>query len=288
MLSVQGWVIIGGSIDLVAETFFGTAEGVKRAENNLIALSEVANNQFAKALKAFDEGGDLAESFDINLGELGVTADSTSNSMTKLASTTTKSGKAMKEATVKLTESQKSIEHVFTNAFKNMENSIVDFSKTGKFAFGDFVSSFVEDLLRMVIQLQLTIPLMNSLKSMIGGGTSFFSAGGAVSSGVTAFASGGVVSSPTLFPMATGVGLMGEAGAEAIMPLTRTSSGNLGVEAQVSPVQVNVNNYGSDEVSVQQDEAGKIDIIISKVVSDITRGGSIGSAIEGRYGVRKQ
>jgi len=43
------------------------------------------------------------------------------------------------------------------------------------------------------------------------------------------FAQGGVVSLPTVFPMAQGAGLMGEAGPEAVMPLKRTSSGDLGV-----------------------------------------------------------
>lgn len=45
------------------------------------------------------------------------------------------------------------------------------------------------------------------------------------------FARGGVVDAPTLFPMANGIGLMGEAGAEAIMPLARGSDGKLGVRA---------------------------------------------------------
>jgi hypothetical protein len=58
--------------------------------------------------------------------------------------------------------------------------------------------------------------------------------------GVAAFAKGGmftnsVVSSPTLFKFADGgvqrTGLMGEAGPEAIMPLRRSASGRLGVEA---------------------------------------------------------
>ncbi len=56
--------------------------------------------------------------------------------------------------------------------------------------------------------------------------------GGAFDQGnVMAFASGGVVSRPTVFPMARGMGLMGEAGPEAIMPLRRDSNGNLGVAA---------------------------------------------------------
>lgn len=49
--------------------------------------------------------------------------------------------------------------------------------------------------------------------------------------GVTAFARGGVVDGPTLFPMANGAGLMGEAGPEAVMPLRRGRGGRLGVSA---------------------------------------------------------
>jgi hypothetical protein len=62
------------------------------------------------------------------------------------------------------------------------------------------------------------------------------SANGNVFSGgsqVKAYANGGVVGRPTVFPMANGgVGLMGEAGPEAIMPLKRGSNGKLGVQAE--------------------------------------------------------
>ncbi|MEM9780858.1 MAG: phage tail tape measure protein [Pseudomonadota bacterium] len=59
-----------------------------------------------------------------------------------------------------------------------------------------------------------------------------FASGGAMSSGrVRAFARGGVVNGPTMFPMRNGVGLMGEAGPEAIMPLSRGPDGRLGVRA---------------------------------------------------------
>lgn len=43
------------------------------------------------------------------------------------------------------------------------------------------------------------------------------------------FAHGGVVNSPVLFPLRGGTGMMGEAGPEAIMPLSRGSDGRLGV-----------------------------------------------------------
>jgi phage-related minor tail protein len=46
---------------------------------------------------------------------------------------------------------------------------------------------------------------------------------------VRPFAAGGVVAAPTYFPMRDGLGLMGEAGPEAILPLKRGSDGRLGV-----------------------------------------------------------
>ncbi len=46
---------------------------------------------------------------------------------------------------------------------------------------------------------------------------------------VRPFANGGVVASPTYFPLAGGTGLMGEKGAEAILPLSRGADGALGV-----------------------------------------------------------
>lgn len=48
---------------------------------------------------------------------------------------------------------------------------------------------------------------------------------------VMPFAKGGVVTAPTSFPMRGGLGLMGEAGPEAIMPLMRGADGRLGVQS---------------------------------------------------------
>jgi len=57
---------------------------------------------------------------------------------------------------------------------------------------------------------------------------------------VRPFASGGVVSGPVAFPMRGGAGLMGEAGPEAIMPLSRGPDGKLGVRAAGGGAPVNV------------------------------------------------
>ncbi|WP_413732348.1 phage tail tape measure protein [Sodalis sp. RH20] len=55
--------------------------------------------------------------------------------------------------------------------------------------------------------------------------------GGAYSSPSLSAYSNSIVNQPTLFAFAKGAGLMGEAGEEAIMPLTRTADGSLGVRA---------------------------------------------------------
>jgi len=71
-----------------------------------------------------------------------------------------------------------------------------------------------------------------------------FEKGGAFTQGrVVPFASGGIVSGPVSFPMRGGTGLMGEAGPEAIMPLSRGSDGRLGVrmEGRGRPVSVVMN-----------------------------------------------
>lgn len=77
--------------------------------------------------------------------------------------------------------------------------------------------------------------LFGTLTSAVSG-VSLFAQGGLFQGGaqgmvprIHAFARGGVVTSPTTFPMRDGIGLMGEAGAEAIMPLSRDSQGRLGV-----------------------------------------------------------
>jgi lambda family phage tail tape measure protein len=135
-----------------------------------------------------------------------------------------------------------------------MEDALIEFVTTGKLNFKDLAGSIIKDMIRIEIQRSLS-PILSGLgKAAIsiignafgggGGGAvdpSSYAAGneyaaavangGVFSNGnLTAFAKGGVVGGPTTFPMAQGgIGLMGEAGPEAVMPLKRGSDGKLGI-----------------------------------------------------------
>jgi lambda family phage tail tape measure protein len=84
-----------------------------------------------------------------------------------------------------------------------------------------------------------------------------FEKGAAFSQGrVMPFARGGIVAEPTSFPMRGGRGLMGEAGPEAIMPLTRGADGRLGVQAAGGrPVTVVMNIQTLDVQGFQRSQS---------------------------------
>ena len=85
-----------------------------------------------------------------------------------------------------------------------------------------------------------------------------FASGGVLSGGrAVPFASGGVVASPTYFPLRDGLGLAGERGAEAILPLARGPDGRLGVRAGPAPAApaVTVNISTPDAESFRRSEA---------------------------------
>ena len=95
----------------------------------------------------------------------------------------------------------------------------------------------------------------------------FFADGAPFQNGrVIPFARGGVVQSPATFPMSGNrTGLMGERGAEAIMPLKRTPSGQLGVQAQTSPATVNIYNQSDSRIETVQRPDGETDVFIKRV-----------------------
>ncbi|MCL7407976.1 phage tail tape measure protein [Marivivens donghaensis] len=95
-----------------------------------------------------------------------------------------------------------------------------------------------------------------------------YAQGGAFTQGrVMPFAKGGVVTSPTTFPMRGATGLMGEAGPEAIMPLTRSADGRLGVQAQGGGTVHVTMNITTPDVQGFQRSQSQIAAQMSRVMS---------------------
>lgn len=211
-------------------------------------------------------------------------------------------------------ERQKAYGDVFLKSFESMGDAMVTFAKTGKFSFDDMISSMVEGLIKYEMQLQAVSTyaafrpaLMQGVASIFGGGIPAFATtpalakGGAFDYGIEAFAKGGaftnqIVDSPTMFKFAKGTGLMGEAGPEAIMPLTRDGSGNLGVRSEGGGgnVEVVVNNYSNAQAETKEttDSRGnrRIEVVIGDMTaSELSRNGSASQkAIRGTFGLQPQ
>ncbi|HCH0514162.1 TPA: phage tail tape measure protein [Pseudomonas aeruginosa] len=204
--------------------------------------------------------------------------------------------------------------NLFTSAFSGMEGSIANFAMTGKLSFSDFTKSILADMARIATRAAASQALSSLFGGFFGGGNAaaqsgvdnlvsnsgLFANGGAFAGGVQMFATGGaftnsVVSTPTAFGMSGGrLGVMGEAGPEAVMPLTRTSSGALGVRAVgggstvVAPVSVTIQDTGAspqagdsgmDGATVQRAVASVVEQAIS---NELRPSGRIWRAIHGR------
>jgi phage-related minor tail protein len=127
-----------------------------------------------------------------------------------------------------------------SNAFARAITSAFAQGASGAKSFDSVLKSLALRISSMSVSAALkplTGSLTGGLGNLFGGGTASpgISGGtGAEDAGpsVQPFAKGGVIASPNFFPLGQGrVGLAGEAGPEAIMPLTRGPDGRLGVAA---------------------------------------------------------
>lgn len=152
----------------------------------------------------------------------------------------------------------------------------------------------VKRLVAELLALYLTQQAMNALGLQQNAAGNWFrvNAKGNVydQHGLVPFAMGGIVRGATPFTFGGGrLGVMGEAGPEAIMPLGRDSAGRLGVRG--GGVTVNVHNNSNAQVGVEQN-GSNVDIIVQQVrgviANDFARGGNVvTTAFEGAYGVRR-
>ena len=182
------------------------------------------------------------------------------------------------------------VANVTASWFDRMADSLANFVMTGKLKFKEFARSVIADIAKMIAK-QMIFNMIAGFGQLFGGPLaadrkfSGLGAGSALNSstlpkganglvvaknGIVPYAKGGIVNSPTLFPFSRGVGLMGEAGPESVMPLKRGSDGKLGVIAH--------GGGGATTVNVSVDAKG------TKVEGDGKQmaqlGRMLGSAIE--------
>ena len=167
----------------------------------------------------------------------------------------------------------------FNDSFSNAFTGFIAGTDSASKAFSNFATSMIGSIQRILAQKMAETLLSSFITPALSNiGSGFMGLFGSSVSGATAATmgtgiirqaangdifsgagisaySGSVVSKPTIFPFAKGTGLMGEAGPEAILPLTRNSKGKLGVIAD-STGQSGGNVYNI-EVTVQSSKDEK-------------------------------
>lgn len=143
---------------------------------------------------------------------------------------------------------------------RSMTGAFADAALRGRDLSG-VVRSLGQELSRAAFGAAIK-PLQNALSTGFGNlaaGAFGFADGGVLRRGVPVpFAQGGVVASPIAFPLANGgMGVAGEAGPEAILPLARGADGRLGVRADGAgpPVAITFNVTTPDAASFQRSES---------------------------------
>ncbi|EBO7627146.1 phage tail tape measure protein [Salmonella enterica] len=155
------------------------------------------------------------------------------------------------------------------NTLDGLVDNMADALSGNKADWASWANSVLSELQKVLLRAIMVNSLKSagesgwfgSLSGMFGGSSAGGSTPSGLYDGLTLNAKGGVydspdlskfsngiVNSPTMFAFAKGAGLMGEAGYEAIMPLTRTADGNLGVRM----VDDTVSSVGGGGAQVQQ------------------------------------
>ncbi|KJM06446.1 phage tail tape measure protein [Enterobacter chengduensis] len=186
--------------------------------------------------------------------------------------------------------------------------------------FSTLTQSIIQNLVDMAAQALLTNTILSSILSVgssvsgaVGSGAAassgtaiadygsnfqFNAKGGVYSSSDLSAYSGQIVDNPTFFAFAKGAGVMGEAGPEAIMPLTRAADGSLGVRAvngggaggDMAPkVYINIDSNGNTSTQAPSgleqfgaDVGRFVDQRYKQnVMRDIRPGGDIWNAMKG-------
>jgi hypothetical protein len=180
-----------------------------------------------------------------------------------------------------------------TSAF---EDALVEILRTENALEGlsAVLTGLLTDIQRVFIRTQITEPLLNSIKNSTSDIPASFHGNIFSEGSIIPFAKGGaftnsIVRSPTLFPL----GLMGEGGRpEAIMPLQRTSGGDLGVKAVSPNINIVVNNHTDSEVSFEENRRvdGSVELVatIRRLHTNLLNKGAYDGAYRKNFGIARK
>lgn len=175
---------------------------------------------------------------------------------------------------------------VTMSATDTIANGFADMAVNGKASWADMAQSIIKSIEMMIAKMLIMYAIQQMVGmagGAIGGQTGFnmqadagqnpFNGtgawarqanGGAWDQGVQMYANGDVFDTPTGFKSSKGLGVMGEAGPEAVMPLSRGADGKLGVRSSggsgggvsVGTVQIVIQSK-NDNPGQDGEEAGK-------------------------------
>lgn len=255
------------ALELLAEEFGKLTEPFDQAGAAFSALKDandagiISNDQFASSLKRIQDA----------FYATGGTADQWAKII---------GGKTESVA--------KKLDELGKKNLTDLGNSFAELATGGSASFSDLAKSIIKDLIAIAWQAMVVKPLLNfmGIPMANGGvvdsnGVQAFAKGGTFSAS-TPFAKGGaftnsVVSAPTPFQFAAGggfgLGLMGEAGPEAVMPLTRGPDGSLGVQmygqaATASGQPASAAQPAQVAISVQRGEM--FEPVVQQIAGDVS------------------
>lgn len=178
------------------------------------------------------------------------------------------------------TNTYDAVKNVASSTLTGLSDMLTELMTTGKASVKEFGKSMLKMILDVTNRLMVAYAVQAAMGWVSGGTGGGSTPGGAyanAASGVTFNAKGGVYDSPGLSKYVNGVydspqyfafqgaskfakgGVFAEAGAEAIMPLTRDSAGRLGVRAQGgggAQSQVNIDIYVDNKGNTSSTTSG--------------------------------
>ena len=281
----EGLELFTGALKLVGGFAFATVASVRFLTRTLIDLAKIlfhiSQLEFKKAFEVAQKGlADTAQNAKedfksiMNMGTFDLFGTSAGNQnkgmqpdedgILRISSTGTGTGtgtgdrnlNAIQRGAQQYFDTIKSFSEeagaAVSKAFQGMEDALVKFVMTGKLNFSDLTRSILADLARIAIRQAIIAPLTGLFPFLKNANGNAFA-----QNGIVPYRKGGIVNSPTMFKFGgSNLGIMGEAGPEAILPLQRGKGGKLGVIAQgggTGNITVNVDATGS---SVEGDEEG--------------------------------